>query len=143
MTSNRPNILLVMADQLADPWLDLASSLGGTPAIDRLAAYNWPGNVRELKNVIERAVILARDRRIECEQLPPFVCAPKMDLSGRIVLPADISLADAEETLIKEALRRTGNNKSEAARRLGLDPKTIRNKLAAYARRLVARAEST
>ncbi len=34
----RPNILLVMADQLADPWLDLASSLGGTPAIDRLAA---------------------------------------------------------------------------------------------------------
>ncbi len=34
----RPNILLIMADQLADPWLDLASSLGGTPAIDRLAA---------------------------------------------------------------------------------------------------------
>ena len=49
-----------------------------------------------------------------------------------IVIPHGLTLADAERIVIVETLKRTGNNKAEAARRLGLDVKTIRNKLKAF-----------
>jgi DNA-binding NtrC family response regulator len=101
-------------------------------ALQALESYAWPGNVRELRNVIERAVIVARAGSIDMEHLPPYMQALRNGGSPTLALPADVSLADAERMLILHTLARVGNNKAEAARHLGVDVKTIRNKLRAY-----------
>ncbi|MBI4916035.1 MAG: sigma-54-dependent Fis family transcriptional regulator [Acidobacteria bacterium] len=95
-----------------------------------LEAHPWPGNVRELRNVIERAVIVARSGLIGSSHLPAAVReGGGGGERGRIVLPGGVTAAEAEQIVIREALRASGGNKAEAARRLGLDVKTIRNKL--------------
>jgi DNA-binding NtrC family response regulator len=97
-----------------------------------LKEYAWPGNVRELRNVIERAVILARGDWIELSHLPPYIQEASDDGDSKIVLPVMVTAAEAEKELILRTLQRTGNNKAEAARQLELDVKTIRNKLKSY-----------
>ncbi len=97
-----------------------------------LEAYSWPGNVRELRNVIERAVIVARSGWIEPRHLSPHIQAIKAGGPPTIQVPAGMTLADAERLLILNTLDRTGQNKAEAARQLGLDVKTIRNRLRSY-----------
>jgi DNA-binding NtrC family response regulator len=97
-----------------------------------LEAYPWPGNVRELRNVIERAVILARKGWIEPGHLPPYLRGADGSEDALLVLPMGISAAEAERRLILRTLEQVGHNKAEAARRLGLDVKTIRNKLKTY-----------
>ena len=97
-----------------------------------LQAHPWPGNVRELRNVIERAVIVARSGWIEPRHLPPYLQASAPGSKSTLTLPAGTTLAEADRLLILQTLERVGNNKAEAARQLGLDVKTIRNKLRAY-----------
>ncbi|MCP3960947.1 MAG: sigma-54-dependent Fis family transcriptional regulator [bacterium] len=104
-------------------------------ALELLGRYGWPGNVRELRNVMERAVILARRGKIAPRHLPAQVKKPGGGVASSIELPPRVSLAEAERILILETLERVGQNKAEAARRLGLDVKTIRNRLKAYAAR--------
>jgi two-component system, NtrC family, response regulator HydG len=101
-------------------------------SLEILKNYAWPGNVRELRNVIERAVILARGEWILPSHLPPYLQDPGVDSTSQIVLPMGITAAEAEKELILRTLEQTGNNKAEAARQLGLDVKTIRNKLRFY-----------
>jgi len=101
-------------------------------ALELLKAYPWPGNVRELKNIMERAVILARTNWIESNHLPAYILNPQVGSGARIVLPVGVTAAEAEKELILRTLKSSGNNKAEAARQLGLDVKTIRNKLKAY-----------
>ena len=99
-------------------------------AFQVLHEYSWPGNVRELRNVIERAVILAKGEWIETSHLPPYLRAPGPE--AKITLPLAATAAETEKELILRTLEQTGNNKAEAARRLCLDVKTIRNKLKSY-----------
>ncbi|MBN1569994.1 MAG: sigma-54-dependent Fis family transcriptional regulator [Acidobacteria bacterium] len=101
--------------------------------LELLNAYSWPGNVRELRNVLERAVILAKGFWIEPSHLPSYIQNPAV-LGNReeMSLPSGVTAAEAEKELILRTLRATDNNKAEAARRLGLDVKTIRNKLKTY-----------
>ncbi len=94
--------------------------------------YGWPGNVRELRNVIERAVILAKGEWIEASHLPAYITRPDTGATPGIVLPSGTTLADAEKEILTRTLKDSGNNKAEAARRLGVDVKTIRNKLKVY-----------
>jgi DNA-binding NtrC family response regulator len=101
-------------------------------ARDLLEAHPWPGNVRELRNVIERSTIVARTRWIEPRHLPPYLQGIVGGASPTVTLPAGTTLAEAERLLILQALERTGSNKAEAARQLGIDVKTIRNKLREY-----------
>src|SRR6476646_7028082 len=104
----------------------------GAAAAALLESHPWPGNVRELRNVIERAVIVARSGWIEPRHLPPYLQASAPGSKSTLTLPAGTTLAEAERMLILQTLERVGNNKAEAARQLGLDVKTIRNKLRAY-----------
>jgi DNA-binding NtrC family response regulator len=97
-----------------------------------LESYGWPGNVRELKNVLERGVVLAKSGRIGKEHLPLFLREPGVRPMEMIALPLGTTVADAERELILKTLEQTGNNKAEAARWLGVDVKTIRNKLKSY-----------
>jgi DNA-binding NtrC family response regulator len=101
-------------------------------ALEMLITYSWPGNVREFRNVLERALILARGEWIETSHLPPYLRNPSAESSTKIVLPLGITAAEAERELILKTLEKTGHNKAEAARQLGLDVKTIRNKLKSY-----------
>jgi two-component system response regulator HydG len=103
------------------------------PALQSLESHAWPGNVRELRNVIERAVIVARSGSIERRHLPPYLQGHTTHAPPTVTLPVGATLAQAERALILHALARSGDNKAEAARQLGLDVKTIRNKLRGYA----------
>lgn len=103
-------------------------------ALDSMAAHDWPGNIRELRNWIARAVARARgegarDIGVEHIILGAGVASASQAARLGIVIPHGVTVAEAERILIMETLRSTGNNKAEAARRLGLDVKTIRNKL--------------
>ncbi len=101
--------------------------------LELLSRYSWPGNVRELRNIVERAVILARGPWIEPTHLPAYIQnSASLGNRSEIPLTPGVTAAEAEKELILRTLRATNNNKAEAARRLGLDVKTIRNKLKAY-----------
>ena len=88
-----------------------------------LQRYDWPGNIRELENVIQRAVIMC-DKVIEVEHLPD-------SLKYIIAFPEDtlLPLKEIEKKYIQKVLNATNNNKTKAAEILGIDRKTIRQKL--------------
>jgi len=107
---------------------------------DRLMAYSYPGNVRELKNIIERAVIMAESDCIELKHLPQRVLAervPRGDDSSP-GLPIDFvpgidTLESLEKRMIKQALKRAGNVKAEAARLLGISRYQLLRRMEKYA----------
>lgn len=104
----------------------------GAEALEILQRLSWPGNVRELRNVMERAAILAKSGWVEPGHLPPDLRDPASSIGDEIVLPAGVTSAEAEKILILETLKRMDDNKAAAARHLGIDVKTIRNKLHSY-----------
>ncbi|MFW6084035.1 MAG: sigma-54-dependent transcriptional regulator [Gemmatimonadota bacterium] len=106
-------------------------------AFELLEGHDWPGNVRELRNVIERATIVCGSGWIETGQLPLFLRAPREEdeEADDPTLTLDVgetTAGEAEKELILKTLEVVGGNKAEAARRLNLDVKTIRNKLKRY-----------
>ncbi len=101
----------------------------GNQAREALKAYHWPGNIRELRHVIERALLLSNGVVATAESL----MLPSAD---RSTLKADstselfgMTLDQAEKTMIEQALRRTGENVSEAARQLGITRMTMRYRM--------------
>jgi DNA-binding NtrC family response regulator len=98
-------------------------------ALEFLEMYRWPGNVRELKNAVERAVILARTDRIDVTDLQPRHMA--ID-EKEVHIPVGSSLEEAERRLTLKTFAFTGGDHASAARMLGLDEKTLRERLAAY-----------
>lgn len=103
-------------------------------AMDLLMRYDWPGNIRELENCVERAVILARGEIIAPADLPPAIQA--LTSSDREVqgldLPSGISLQEVEKALILKTLEDTGGNRTRAAEILGINRRTLQNKLKEY-----------
>jgi transcriptional regulator with GAF, ATPase, and Fis domain len=106
-------------------------------AIELLLKYRWPGNVRELKNVVERAVVLARGEYIEQEDLTLSQLGTAGD-TGDVPAPGaavpfqPISLADMERQHIMAALASTGWNKSQTAHLLGIERSTLDRKIRRY-----------
>jgi two-component system response regulator HydG len=101
------------------------------PVAGKLLYYSWPGNVRELRNVMERAVALTRHDKIIVEDLPDPICnyqGKTFDLTGA---GADMlfSLDEVEQRYIRHVLDKTKDNKTLAARILGIDRKTMYRKL--------------
>ena len=107
---------------------------GFTPqAMDAMLRYGWPGNVRELENAVERAVILSGGEYIAERALPLAVQnAPVPDAEGEELALGSMSLEDVERKAIEATLRETEDNKSEAARRLGITRATLHSKLKKY-----------
>ncbi len=99
-----------------------------------LKAYPWPGNVRELKNVVERAVIVAKGDVLRREDLPPSVLEPRKELASKSgeEFPVGTTVEQAEKNLILKTLESTGQNKTRAAEILGISLKTLHNKLKKY-----------
>ena len=103
-------------------------------ALVALESYRWPGNVRELRNVIERAVIVARGDMVTLPDLPSSVTEPKRKSSAAegVELPVGTTVEQAEKNLILKTLDATGQNKTRAAEILGISLKTLHNKLKKY-----------
>src|SRR5438477_6282150 len=132
---------------LANDFLAEASMEFGRPcreisaaAAESLLRHGWPGNVRELRNVIRRAILLAADS-IEPEHLSFFAAdlatstpvregPPPIGLSLKAI--AEAAAADAEQQAIRRTLGDTKGNKSEAARLLRTDYKTLHVKMKQY-----------
>jgi transcriptional regulator with GAF, ATPase, and Fis domain len=106
-------------------------------AREKLAAYPWPGNVRELRNALERAVILCEGGLVTSEHLPIGIASPSRPDpagAGLAASPAQAAgghatLDAAEREMILQALARAGNNKSKAARFLGLTRAQLRSRI--------------
>jgi two-component system, NtrC family, response regulator AtoC len=96
-----------------------------------MEAHDWPGNVRELRNLVERLVVLESVEMILPEHLPNWLTGHARVVNqasqGEFILPeAGISLDDVEKGLIKQALERSNNNKTQAAKLLGISYDTLR-----------------
>jgi two-component system response regulator HydG len=102
-------------------------------ALDLLVRYDWPGNVRELENVIERAVILSRDEVLFPADLPPQIrmLSEGVEEAG-FVIPTGMSLDEMERALIVKTLDETGGNRTRASEILGINRRTLQNKLKQY-----------
>ncbi len=101
---------------------------GATVSVEALELFRqhaWPGNARELENVIEQALVLGEDGVIRPENLPAA-------LRGELTDHGVGTLSDMERDHILRALRKTGGNKTAAARLLGLNRKTLYRKLEQY-----------
>jgi transcriptional regulator with GAF, ATPase, and Fis domain len=107
--------------------------------IERLKAYNWPGNVRELQNIIERAVITARDGRLNLDRglprLEPALPAtdPDAGVRGARVLTTD-ELRELERANLVRALERASwkiSGSEGAAQLLGMNPSTLASRMKA------------
>jgi len=101
-------------------------------AVDALVAHSWPGNIRELKNVVERCVILASGETIDTPDLA-LAGSPRASHSGPFSLPeGGLNLPDLEQDLIRQALVRSGGNRSQAARLLGIPRHVLIYRLEKY-----------
>jgi len=98
-------------------------------AMERLTQFHWPGNVRELENVIERAVALAQGKVLEPHDILIDMPPPKPVSGAPAFLPEGVTLEQWEDEMIREAMRRAGGNKSQAARLLGLSRNALRYRL--------------
>lgn len=91
-----------------------------------LLEYQWPGNLRQMKNIVRRATLLAQGKFITLEELS------ELQMQTAPVQGMPLRNEEAEKHQIMEALKQTGYNKSRAAQLLGIDRKTLYNKLKLY-----------
>jgi transcriptional regulator of acetoin/glycerol metabolism len=96
-------------------------------AMELLQAYDWPGNVRELENVLQQTLLMSPFMVILPEHLPDRF-RPRQESKVPFLTP----LEDAERIQIIQALASASWNQSKAAQLLGIDRKTLRNKIQRY-----------
>jgi two-component system response regulator HydG len=109
---------------------DLQKEIAGfaPETIELFLSHPWPGNLRQMKNAVKYATLLATGRYITIKDLPG-------DMTPSAPIPTEsTSLRNEahEKELIQKALTESGNNKTTAARLLGIDRKTLYNKLKQY-----------
>lgn len=109
-------------------------------AMQMLTNYSWPGNIRELRNVVQRVALFANGR-IQCKDLPVEI---RDDNPIDIIVKAcsrcfanenmtfDQAVSCLEVNLLRQALQQSGGNRTQAAKMLGLNPSTLRDKLKKY-----------
>jgi two-component system, NtrC family, response regulator AtoC len=101
-------------------------------AMARIVEYRWPGNIRELQNAIERAFALSSEPEITLQDLPPAVVREDDGEELRELLQEPRQLEELEKRNIAAALERSGGNKNEAARLLGIDRQRLYRKIEKY-----------
>ena len=129
----RPEDILLFANFFLDQAnRELERDLIGfdAAASEALQRYSWPGNLRQLKNIVKRATLLARGEFITLHDLGDEI------LSQPASTPQTSSFVLHDEEMEKQrilnALQQTGNNKTKAALLLGIDRKTLYNKMKLY-----------
>jgi DNA-binding NtrC family response regulator len=100
--------------------------------------HSWPGNIRELRNVLERAVVMAREGIVTPEHLPPAFCVPRVfalpaepcAANSCLTLEPGRSLEELEADYIRLTLQHTNQNRTRAAEILGISVRTLYKRLA-------------
>jgi DNA-binding NtrC family response regulator len=120
------DVLLLMRHLAAKFALDLGKPVPrfSDEALRVLRNYHWPGNVRELENVIQRLVVMTDSDLIEVADLPSLMRFSALRSSG-----LDRTLAEVEVEYIRNVLASVDGNRTRAAQILGIDRKTLREKL--------------
>ncbi|MCP4746101.1 MAG: sigma-54-dependent Fis family transcriptional regulator [Desulfobacteraceae bacterium] len=125
------HFLAAQRQKLNRPSLEISQE-----AAARLTEYHWPGNCRELNNEMERASVLAASDTVQAQDLSRHIIRrislgkKKLTIEDTINhLDLPLNLKNMEEVLVLRSLEITGNNKSEAARLLGLTREGLRKKL--------------
>jgi two-component system response regulator AtoC len=107
----------------------------GPDAAKLLLDYSWPGNVRELENTIERAMVLAEEPMLRVEDLPLRITESR-DPVRRILASGDLSIKRTtrylEEELIRRSLKKTGGNRTNAAKILEISHRALLYKIKEY-----------
>jgi two-component system response regulator HydG len=118
-----------------DAFLKEHSQVHGRPVqgvapdvMERLMAYPWPGNVRELKNVLEAMVVTTRNAVLQYEDLPPELAAHK-ETAARLQVPVGATLDDIEREMIRRTMAKCQDNRTRAAKMLGVSLRTLQRKL--------------
>lgn len=140
LRERRPDILPLARHFLDSFNREFKTSFRGlTPEVeDLMVKYDWPGNIRELRNVIERAIILSAGDQIGIDALPWKLKGEKKKAGkagdpGVVILPeAGIDIDDVERELIVQALEKTHQNQTQAARLLGLTRDALRYRMKKY-----------
>ena len=101
----------------------------GKDAMQILLNYHWPGNVRELENALESAMALAEGDIIEAKYLPSFLLINPLEHIDFYQIPKDLTLADIEKRVIEQTLKRTNENKTQAAKLLHIGLRTLQRKI--------------
>lgn len=127
---------------LADHFIrKIARRYGLTPpklrddALQSLLTYSWPGNIRELQHVLERAVMLCQNDQIKADDLVLKIntsSSSTMIVSPLLKSLEDMTLDEVEKYMLQQALLRTTNNVSQAARKLGLTRMAMRYRMDKY-----------
>jgi DNA-binding NtrC family response regulator len=130
---HRPNDIVQLANfflQESCRAFNKKISLLSDDILELLKNHQWPGNVRELKHVIERMVVTAKGNNLTTKDLPKDIRESKLPAptEGRKALHK----VESEMENIKRALLETKNNKSHAAKLLGITRKTLFNKIKKY-----------
>ncbi|MFA5779337.1 MAG: sigma-54 dependent transcriptional regulator [Elusimicrobiota bacterium] len=98
-------------------------------ALQLLIWYDWPGNIRELENVIERAITLSDKKEITPADLPPFLKKETPNIETKTIQKV---VEESEKEHILKVLSQTKGHKKEAAKILGITPKTLWQKIKEY-----------
>jgi DNA-binding NtrC family response regulator len=101
--------------------------------LNALLAHDWPGNVRELENAIERAVVLAQNREITADDLPPSLRGARPDRREAGSLIPGATLYEIEREAILRTLELVGGSTSRAADMLGISARKIQYRMKEYA----------
>ena len=125
------------AEENEKPYRELTAD-----ALQRLIDYDWPGNVRELRTAIEHGVVMSNGPKITLRHLPQFVKdatvgmvdsgklrSLSLDVAGGVSQGDELNLDGMEQRYIRQALDRTNDNRTEAARLLGISRRTLQRKL--------------
>jgi DNA-binding NtrC family response regulator len=130
---SRGNDILLLAEHFVHKFADrMAKPITGicTRAARKLLDYDWPGNVRQLENSMEHAVALARSAQIGVEDLPDRIREHDPSATQPDFATQGITTLECQELQhIQQVLRLTGGNKTEAARLLGVNRRTLYRKL--------------
>ncbi|MCP4713336.1 MAG: sigma-54-dependent Fis family transcriptional regulator, partial [Planctomycetes bacterium] len=121
--SERGDDILLLAQHFADKYareMNRRAVRFSEEARQVLRGYNWPGNVRELENVIQRMLVMTDGEVIEAPDLPSLMRFSALRGKGY-----DRTLSEVEAEYISQVMDHVGGNKSQAARVLGIDRKTL------------------
>ena len=99
-------------------------------ALDMLMGQNWPGNVRELENTIERGVLIGSGETLLPEHL--ILDEPLSESIPQVTHAAGMTVREMEKQLITNTLEAVNDNRTHAAKMLGISIRTLRNKLNEY-----------
>ncbi len=131
----RPNDIPMLIDHFIKKFnVENAREVKGVTekAMKLLLNYHWPGNIRELENYIERAVVLCKTDRITDTDLPSHLALGELARHSHSPSDTIMPIAEMEKIMILKALESFDGNRTKAAEALGINPRTLRNKLHEY-----------